>query len=326
MAIYVPTIQTPYMLRAMFENKTWAAMVASGFIDFGVLDNYVRTGEYVNIPKFNLMGDFVHGDITSGSALTFDRLSTTNDKAVILHDVSPNSYSAHDVMQSGENFGALLGTSVGEKVAKRMVGQVLRLLNGAIDGIDTPSSNCHTQDVGTGGLTIQNIRTAKYLMGDAADSLNTLIVHSKVWKDVLYDAIANYKIDVVGGQVINNGKLNGLLGIENIIVTDLCPTSGVGTGTTTDDDYSSFLVGAGAVAAAFQRQPTQEVFEDITPVSTLVKVKVGMDYCLHLRGMAWGSTANPTDSNYGNASNWNEAYEDHREVKAVKLISNGGIY
>lgn len=328
MAYSIKTIETDVMSRKMFENRIWSALVGSGCIEYGALERFVRQGgEYCVIPKRNKIQDLAHMDHTSGSALTFTRMSTTDDKAVIVRDVSANSYKKHDELLSGDNIMAGISADYGEKVAKRLIKQTSNVLTGAIQAIDTPSANCHVKDLGNAAITAQAIRQAKYLMGDAADELRVMLMHSKVFSDLLRDTSVTYSsLESVSGTSVITGKIPGMFGLDAFIVSDQVYTTNTGTGSTGDDRYHSYFIGQKAVQIGWQKNPLVETDEDITQPSTLVRAKISADYLVHLAGVAWNSTANPDDPDLQTASNWNEAYEDHREVPAVLLISNGGVY
>jgi len=328
MAYFIKTIETDVMSRKMFENRIWAALVGSGCIEYGALERFTKLGgEYVVIPKRNKIQDLTHMDHTSGSALTFTRMSTTDDKAVVVRDASANSYKKHDELLSGDNIMVGISGDYGEKVAKRLVKQTCNVLTGAIQAIDTPSANCHVKDLGNAALTAQAIRQGKYLMGDAADELRIMLLHSKVFSDLLRDTSVTYSsLESVSGTSVITGKVPGMFGLDAFIVSDQVYTTNTGTGSTGDDRYHTYLLGANAIQIGWQKNPLVETDEDITQPSTLVRAKITADYIVHLAGVAWASTANPDDSGLYTASNWNEAYEDHREVPACLIISNGGVY
>ena len=313
------------MLRAMFSNKKLAQLLATGVVALGELDEAQKGGDYVNVPRVNLSADFARIDVTATSGASFTDVATTDDKAVVLRDYSGDKYSKADLARSGEQLGLLVSASVGEKLAKRILQQFARMTSAVIDQIDTPSADYHTLDATSNALTLNYFRQGRQKMRDAADDLNTCWIHSQVWGDLMYDLYTNYKVDVVGGVLINNGRLESILGIGNFVISDLSTNSGVGTGTTTDDRYHTILLGPGAIQLAFQKDVDTESDSDIDAPSSRIKVKHTVHYILHPKGMKWNSTANPTDAAYGTNSNWDEAYEDHRQVKLVKIISNGGV-
>jgi len=323
MAIYVPTIQTAQLLAGMLEAKTWSQLMAAGVLDQGELPPLAQGGDFVNIPRLNNVADFVRTDVTSGSSASATAAATNDAKAVVLRSHSLNSYTDYQEKSSGADISANLSRSVGEKVAKRAAQTMFYSMSGGIDAIDSPSANCHTLDLGDAAVTVDKIRLAKYKMGDEADGLTTLVVHSAVWKDLLYDLINNFKIDVLGGAVVINGKISGLIGVENIIVSDLVRTQNTGTGTTTDDRYDSFLLGSNSCYFGYQASPEVKVFNDITIVNDPTYLRVNMHFVTSPRGLAFGGSVSPADSDLYNASNWTQKVESHKEIKAVKIISNG---
>lgn len=326
MACYVPVIDLPYMLRGMLDYKTWAALMASGVINQSELSGRLNAGDFVQVPTINTVADFSRTDVTSSAAASATAAATQDDKAVVLRSHSLNSYTNYNEVSAGENFDALLSASVGEKLAKRVCSTIFLQLSAAADAIDSPSANCHVKDLGDAAVTVQALRQGKMKMGDAADDLTTLVMHSSVYSDLLYDMIATYKIDVVGGQAIIAGKLSGLLGIENLVITDLVRTQNTGTGTSTDDRFDTFMLGRDAIWFGYQASPEVKVFNNITVTNDPTYLRVNAHYVGHPRKMAWtGSTASPSDSDLV-GSNYSQKSEDHREIKIVKIISNGGQY
>jgi hypothetical protein len=326
MAVYVPTVHTEVLLQGLFESKTWAALLASGVLDLDTLADDARAGDAVDVPRLDHAADFARVDLASSTPLTPTHLSTTDDKAVVLRDTSVNEFYEHDLVRSGEPLDARLSRSVGEKLAKRLTQQLFRVLLGALDAADSPSTDCHVKDATGSAITVTAIRQAKQMLGDEADALTTLVLDSLVWGDLLHDLTENYKIDVVGGQVIHNGRLQGILGLQNILVTDLCPITPYGASSAGDDQHHSFLLGPNAVYFAYQRAPRTETQKNVLSPSTLFYVKSSMDYVLHLKGVKWTGDANPADADLADDENWGVAYGDHRDVKAVKLITKGGAH
>jgi hypothetical protein len=325
--MYVPTIQTEIMAHSMLDVRPWREMLAAGLFNMDVCSRISAGGEYCNIPTVNRAADFARQALQSVAAASHTAASTTDDKAVVLHAISPNKYYKSQLDQSNaKQLDSQLSVSVGHKTAKRLAQMTLKCADGAIDAMDTPSTNCHTKDGSSGAMTVNLLRQARGLMGDESEELTTLVMHSKVWDDLLYDLYTNYKVDTIAGVVIAQAKLRTILGVGNLIVTDLCPSAAGATSSAGDDIYSSFLFGPGSLAFAYQTSPTPEVEVNTTNEDSIVYLKTVMAYLTHVLGIKWASTANPTDANFTTASNWDEAYQDHREVKAVKIKSLGGVY
>jgi hypothetical protein len=326
MAVYVPTIHTEVLLQGLFDSKTWASLLAAGVLDPDALSEGARAGDVIDVPRLNHAADFARVNIASTDPLSPTHISTTDDKAVVLRDTAVNEFYEHDLVRSGEALDVKLSRTVGEKLAKRLTQQLFRVLDGAVAAVDEPSTDCHIKDAGGQAITVNAVRQAKQLMGDEADALTTLVLDSLVWGDLLRDLTESYKIDVVGGAVINNGRLQGLLGIQNILVTDLLPVTPAGASSAGDDVHNSFLLGPNAVYFAYQRNPQTETDRNVLNPSTVFYVKTSLDYVLHLKGVKWTGATNPTDAALASAANWDVAYGDHRDVGAVKLLTKGGVY
>lgn len=326
MAIYIPTIQSGYVLEGMFSNPKWQQLLTSGVIDFDTIRaawGSVKAGDYVNIPALVQSADFQRANIGSSSDVTFTDPSTNDDKAVVLRDLAGNKWKKHDEIRSGETFLDKYSMSAGNKLAKRFLGQLGRIVNGALDALATAApTTTHTQDNTGSPITVNMIRAAKARMGDES-GLNTALIHSHVWWDLVKDLQGYNDLDIVGGEVIRSSRLNEVMGIGTWVISDDMPN--VASGFSTDDDniYSTFLLGPGSLYFAYQQEPDIELDENILKPSTLRYMKVSMDYVLHLRGLAWGGSANPADSDLSTGGNWSYATEDHKNVRAVKILSAG---
>ena len=233
MALYVPTVQTQYILEGMFSEQKWSAFLASGAVDMDTLSNVIRSGEYVSIPKLEQSADFARNDISSSVALTATAAATNDDKGVILRDVALNSWKRHDDIKANENIGAKKAMSAGNKLAKRMIGQVGTVLSGAVDALTTS----HTVDLTaetTKTITVNAIRAAKATLDDEGYEVNVGLIHSHVWWDLIKDLQGYNYLETVGAQVVRSARLGEIMGISTFIISDALPsTSG---GFSTDDD------------------------------------------------------------------------------------------
>ena len=328
MAFYIPTIGAPYMVQAFLDNQKWADLLATGcVVRRGDYESLLQAGgDFIDLPKFDLGGAPVRGDRTStAAAVSYTDGASTDDKAVILADVTGDTWLKDDVIRSGANFSANYGATLGERYAKRWLEQLARMLSASITKVDTPTANIHVHDVRSANATVATFDTARYKMGDSADRLTTVFLHSRVMKDLINDAYTNFSVDVFGSNLMFNGKTESLLGIGNFSVSDTATNTGFGSGSTGGDSYDSVLMGPGAIYLAFQSVPEVEEELDTTNVSTKIQFKSRTNYLLHPRGIKWTSTGNPTDANYGNAANWDEGYSDHRNVKLVLYQTSSSI-
>ncbi|MCE5325315.1 MAG: major capsid protein, partial [Planctomycetaceae bacterium] len=60
--------------------------------------------------------------------------------------------------------------------------------------------------------------------------------------------------------------------------------------------------------------------------SSVTYVREDFDVQYEVYGMKWASaTDNPTDAELATAANWDEDYQDHRQLKVVKGIFNATV-
>ena len=85
-------------------------------------------------------------------------------------------------------------------------------------------------------------------------------------------------------------------------------------------------LGVGALSATILYDQGIELQRDILKESSMSYVREDFDVEYEVYGMQWSSaTDNPTDAQLATASNWNEDYDDSRELKIVKGIFNASV-
>ena len=320
---YIPVVQTAFWLEGLFSTEKYQQLTASGVLDTGTLQETARKGDVVNIPRLVQAADYVRVAVTDTSAAAGTRISSNAGALPVLRDASINTLTKHDELRTGEDFSAMLSKSAGNKFAKRLIKQIDAGLGGALTAMAT-----HTKNLGANALTVQAVRQAKAKLGDQGQNLHTMLIHSEVWYDLVYDLVQNYKyMGVTSGKIIEQGQLDTIMGIRNIIISDdLVESEGVTTKSAGDDVFTTYLLGEGSIYLAFQRLVEVEEFIDSRVPSTLQYIKFGMDYVAGPRGFAFTGSSNPLDADYANSSNWASRTEDHRNVMAAQVHSYGGVY
>lgn len=318
---FVPVVDTGLMLEGMFEQKTLARMLRAGIIDLDALAVTARGGDYVNIGRQPLGADFTHCDISSVVDLTPTAISTAIEKAIVLRDTSMNKYNIHDSIRTGSDVSAALSRSLGDKLAKRICSQLFR---GSIAAVQALSTS-HTVDATAAtAITVNDVRKAKQKLGDEGERMTTLVTTSLMWGDLLRDLSETYKITNVAGTVILEGAINSLMGLTNIIVTDLVPDDQFAIGSTTVG--ATLLYAPNSLYLAYQRAMQVEYQANILQPSTMQFVKAQMDWIGHMHGCTWGGAVNPTDAAWGTSGNWSQQATDHREVGIAMIVANEGVY
>jgi hypothetical protein len=318
MATYEKIIQTGYLLNKFNENETLYDLSLTGVIARGELAATADGGKFVNVPSWNHVAAFARADISQTTDDTFTHVSTVDDKAVVLTDVSETKYFAHDVIQTNEDIGNKLAPSFGEELADLALTRICNVGHYALGAM---TSTAHTLDTSGAKITRAYLLQSKYKMGDKSGKLHTLLLHSAVWYDLANSLTSGSPIDTVAGSLVNNDRMNAVIGLRNIILCDKAKTANLTTGSEGDNRASSLLLGDGAFQMDFQRNFRVELDENIKTPSTTILMKGTVDWICHLRYLKFTGAANPSDGTLYNSSSYGVAYADHRDVRAALLVT-----
>jgi len=197
----------------------------------------------------------------------------------------------------------------------------------AVDSADTPSGDVHILDVARGKTsgnkvtaTMSHLNLLLAKMGDAREDIVTFVMPSPVFADLVGDSISNYKFDRVAGVTIYQDVVQAF-GRTVLVVDAPALTQELTSGYYTE--YSVLGLGVGALTARIIYDQGIEIQRDILKQSSMTYVREDFDVEYEVYGMKWASTTdNPTDAQLATAANWDEDYEDHRQLKIVKGIFN----
>ncbi|MEN6664580.1 MAG: major capsid protein [Phycisphaerae bacterium] len=205
----------------------------------------------------------------------------------------------------------------------------------AVDSADTTdgttaSANIHVLDVARGKMAGEKVTASMAhmnlllaRMGDAREEILTFVMPSAVFADLVGDAIANYKFERVAGVAIYRDVVQAFG--RTVLVVDApslinTQTSGYFT------DYVVLGLGGGSLTARVIYDQGIEIQRDILKESSVTYVREDFDVQYEVYGMKWASaTDNPTDAELATAANWDEDYQDHRQLKVVKGIFNATV-
>lgn len=171
----------------------------------------------------------------------------------------------------------------------------------------------------TNMLTADSLLEGKQTMGDNAEGLGVLIVHSRVYTNL-------QKQNLIAFIPNSEGKVDfpTYLGYR-VVISDLVPVTGSGPYV-----YNSYLVGAGAFSWAeaptdipveVERKPDQGNGMGVENLWTR------RQFILHPAGLKWTDSSRagnfPTDAEYQMAANWDRVVSERKQVPLVNIATNG---
>ena len=87
--------------------------------------------------------------------------------------------------------------------------------------------------------------------------------------------------------------------------------------------YKTLLLGGGSLGLIYHQRLRIEAERRLDFEAPYWRVLANFDFAPHMFGMKWtSSTANPINDDLGTAGNWDEAYNDHRQVLCAMCVHN----
>jgi len=318
----------------MFENPKFAALVESGCLEMQTFEsaypniNGVRPGQILHIPQFVSAPDFTRVNLASAAARAFTAIDANDQQFPVIRDSSDMSWNRYDKLRTGEDFQSSFEKTVGNKMARRIISQACNVMSGGVP-CQAPT---HVADFTGLRLTVHRLLQARQLMADQAEHLSTMIIHSRVWADLLWDIINTYHFNPQIGQVIMDGNIKTLLGIDRIIITDYAHNVSAGATCAGDDTFDTYLMrgtenadgGAPALFFGYQSVPETEFFEFPVMEVSMRFIRAYLDYIIAPRGITFSAgITNPTDADLIDTTHWTSANENHRNLGVVLIHSIG---
>ena len=309
---------------ASAQIVTKTALVSSG----------VAVGDYENVNirdggttiKVPFIPEFT-GDaeiLTEGTPLTPSDVSAAQDIGVICHRGKAFRYTTLAQIVTGKDINAIIGEQLGSFWARVYDKALLSVLKGALP--DSHKLDVSQQTYGQPDVTIDvpKIIDAMNLLGDNADNFEVIIMHSKVYTDLLKAQLVQFPNSSSTEQLIRQGEFGTLLGRRIIVsdsVTSETYTLDDGQGNTeTRQKFYTFIAQRGAMYLGFQRDLMTEQDKDILAQTNFLVSHA--HFCPHLKGVSWNTnTVNPSDTQLATPANWQKVWAD-KAIRVVALITN----
>lgn len=314
--------------------SSMASAEISNFLDFEktglVTSDYnnvdIREGGHFAEVRFYNQLDATDADevLEDDKSLTPSKIGTGKDIGVVCH--RGKAWGSRDLaaILSGDDPQKELAKQVGKYWARRIGQALISVLNGNFNAsgpLGTGATNPHAIDnaVTTGTpVTLAHtsaIDTAR-LLGDAMGDLEVIIMHSKVYSDLLKEKLVEfptiYTPDAV--ELAPKGKYLGM----TIIVSDDVP---VDTGTPSFYKYTTYMAKKGCMYLGRQRDLMSETDRDILAFEDVISTNI--HFVPHIKLCKWNVTdTNPTNTALATYGNWASVANDHKFIGLVAIVTN----
>lgn len=209
----------------------------------------------------------------------------------------------------------VLGQMVGEEQLKDMINTALLAVEGWLTGQTNLNFDATGQSTKT--ITHAHLNSALAKRGDKSSEINMLVMHSKVWFDLIGQAIADNVFEVAGATI--NQARPGTFNRPVLVIDSPALTDANGSLT---DTYNTLGLVPGAVTIT-QSEQEQLVTEVVTLKENLTLVVQG-EYAFNIDclGAKWDTQnggVNPTDAAVGTSTNWDSVAGDDKLKSGVRL-------
>lgn len=314
--------------------SSMASAQISNYLDFEktglVTSDYnnvdIREGGHFAEVRFYNQLDATDADevLEDDKSLTPSKISTGKDIGVVCH--RGKAWGSRDLaaILSGDDPQKELANQVGKYWARRIAQALIAVLNGNFNAsgpLGTGATHPHALDQAvTSGTPVtlahtSAIDTAK-LLGDAMGDLEVIIMHSKVYADLLKEKLVEFPT-IFSPDMVDVKTKGKYLGME-IIVSDDVP---VDTSTPSFYKYTTYMAKKGCMYLGRQRDLMSETDRDILAFEDVISTNI--HFVPHIKLCKWNTTdTNPTNTALATYGNWTSVANDHKFIGLVAIITN----
>jgi len=290
-------------------------------------------GEFTKMNRFKEISSLVNHMDEANPTGAIDTLKqeqaagSTVYQAQRIGPVALNSDYAITGQATPDQCVANLATQFAEQQLVTIRDNLLAAGVAAIAAMDTPSADYHILDVARGKVTgaavtatFSYLNTLRAKMGDRLSDIKTWVMPSAVYKDLIGDSLANYKVDQIAGTHLYR-EIDALFG-GNLVVVD-SPSLTEALTSSYPTEYFVLGLGKNALRATILHDSPvkQAVTLDTEVDSEMYRSNFYVEYAI--AGMKYDQNpANPTNAELATTANWDEDLDDHRQCPIVMGVFN----
>ena len=299
--VIVPEIFTPYVIEKTAEKSR---ILTSGIAVANPRLNELVTGggTTIQMPYWK--------DLSGADEVLSDQNPLTPGKIGADKDIAPLLLRGK-AWGANELAGALAGDdpmqAIGDRVADYWARQEQKMLVSVLTGVFAAASMANhilDKSAATGGIDGNMVLDAKQLLGDSADQLQAIMMHSAVYTELQKQNLIQY-------TTTSDGKIT----IPTYLTYQVIIDDGMPVDTTGQTPiYTTYLFAKGSIGRG-EGTPVS-----LTPTETDRDSLAGEDFIinrralvLHAMGVKWKGTpagSTPTNAELATGTNWERVYED----------------
>lgn len=329
-----------YLSEAIYGQS---AMLRSGAVRRDQALDAREGGVRVEVPLFkpgNPVEERIESNSTWGTSgkgyLTPQKIQAGKQIAPILH--RGFAFAADDLakMGSGADPMAAIRNYMAEHVNKKKMATLLSQLEGLFTTAFSALSTDVSADVAPTALTGANflsapsVIAAKAPLGERADVLSIIVLHSAVYFYLQQVGLLTFSSNSLssgasitwggGGVGVTNDQIAYFAGLRVIVDDSIQPIDGATATGGNAKAYPCYLLAEGAVAEGTQQELRLEADRNILSKEDVIAVDYHFGY--HVYGSSYGGADNPANTVLATAGSWSNIYQDIRNFDCVRLVVN----
>lgn len=289
-------------------------------------------GSYHTRVFYDDIGEWSRRDPTSVSAIAsgdWRAVSELGQIGVKLYRKLPIKNTMQQFRSSFKQIGDDVGEYsrlVGGRMAQnRLKGQVNDGLKAVCAFLRGQATSRYTLPTGTGltgKITSEKLWEGPALLGDKSNSVETFVMHSKVWHDLMKGQVSEKLLEVTAGVLYEgNPATYG----KRTLVTDSSALVGVrGSGSTAVAEYYTLCLTRDAVVVTNSEREHAEAGTIMEKENVIMVIQAEAAWSVETKGAAWDTAnggVNPSNSALVTTTNWDDIAGDAKLRGGAVLIS-----
>ena len=266
----------------------------------------------------------------AGGYVSPEKITAGDQVMPILHRTFAYASSDLAAMGSGTDPLAAVRSYITRAVNKLRTTTLISQLNGvfgtALSGNALDVSQAATGAAEANFLSAANVIRAKHLLGERADELSIIAMHSDVYAYLQAIGALTFSTSALstgggitwggGGVALTSDAVANFMGLRVVVDDMIAPTVNAGGA----DQYPVYIMTAGAVAEGVQQEMRIEADRNILSLQDVLQCNYHFGF--HVMGTKYGGADNPSNAVLGTAGSWTLAYTERKMCDVVKLTVN----
>jgi len=266
----------------------------------------------------------------AGGYVAPERITAGEQVMPIIHRVVAYASSDLAAMGSGTDPMAAIRSYITKATNRLRTRTLISQLNGvfgaALAGNALDVSQATAGAAEANFLSAANVIRAKHLLGERAEELSIIAMHSSVYAYLTAIGALTFSTSALstggaitwggGGVGLTSDSVANFMGLRVVVDDLIAPTVNAGGA----DQFPVYLMTQGAIAEGVQQEMRIEADRNILSLQDVLQVNY--HYGMHIMGTAYNGADNPDNTALSTAGSWSLAYTDRRLTDVVRLTVN----